>query len=126
MNCYFCQVDIPTPDKVSRDIFYCPDCPKQHNVSEVITTKNTFNKIEYAHIYIDKSTTYFVGSKWGFSGSGSVSVGPRYHIRLHLLQNYTVIIDANVDASQPLLTLPGLSITPANAEQKLKLYLLFS
>jgi hypothetical protein len=109
MRCYFCQSLLSSHEGTSP----CFSCI---NVNEKIDVRISYlnGKLIYAHIFVFN-----------------------LHVRLHLQDNFTLLIKPDVYSGFPvtpangqqipgvLLQLPGFPITPANAHQKVKLYLTF-
>lgn len=104
--CYFCRAE---ETALRTDRHGCPHCTYNYpGVGWVLSTYDDYGII-FAHIYLDATET----------------PGHWYHVRLHIRDNYTIIRDTN-DFNIDLLKLPGFPINPANAKEKVKLYLLFS
>jgi hypothetical protein len=122
MNCYFCQQEC-LPQGGHNDLdpinWICKNCvqPIKNGTMTVFISPGRLvcHKISktddllFVHIYLDY-TAY-------------PERGRNYHVRLHLQEGYTQIWEAGIRC---LLQFPGFPINPTNAEQKLKLYLLFS
>jgi hypothetical protein len=131
MKCYFCRNDIrmadednPGPYRV-RISETCRYCTVPNNLYDVTTVIDENGDFEYAHIYPDEQ-------KWTTEGISpnipnsimSVPANVAYHILLNIKENTTHI--RMITTIEELLKLPGMSIKPTNAREKLKLYLLFS
>ena len=108
MNCYFCNKECY---HYSSNIhFECYDCKDKYNLYMVLTTYIDGVDLTYAHFYIKLKNNI------------------KYHIRLHLRENRTVVADDKTKflGAPPLLNLNGFPITPENVKQKLPTYLTFS
>ena len=49
-----------------------------------------------------------------------------YHFRLHIRDNFTMLGHPTTNAFNDICKITGFPVNPSNAEEKLKLYLLFS
>lgn len=118
--CYFCRSDEAYIDRVGR--YGCPICSKEYpGVNWSLTTYDNEGLL-FAHIYLNETEVTSVTDH-------NFIVKPRrwYHVRLHLREDYTIVRDADdINHKVDLLKLPGHPITPVNAKEKVKLYLLFS
>lgn len=128
MKCYFCRNEIQMrPDHSAgpyrvRISETCPHCAPTYNLHEVCTTVDENGEFEYAHIYPDKQK--YITVQGPRPSPIHVPTNTTYHIRLNIKEN-TTYIGVNTTIKD-LLNLPGMPIKPANAREKLKLYLLFS
>ena len=132
MNCYFCQQPLKLEKSRSNNFHNsyesCENCIKHHDLLDVYTVLDDHQELLFAQIYVGHNYKVIT-----IPGPGSLSfcsshfeLGRKYQIRLHLKQYYTNICETTGDDIKQLLQIPGFPINPANAKEKLKLYLLFS
>lgn len=122
MNCYFCNNSLEYINKDGWE--YCEQCEKDHDVF-VYTVDDLEGKLLFAHIYIDKTTKIQVPSRWG--PPMIITVGYKYHFRLHLQENKTMLLFTNGETIfEELNTFEGFPITPSNAKERLQTILTFS
>jgi len=121
MQCYFCQTPVPVSVNDNNSTYFgtyqCLNCPQRCRVDQVYTSWKTNNTILlYAHIYVVLSNR-------------------KYHIRLHLINNYTDIAlcvcanqysDLHPYYEKDILQMPDFPLNPANAHYRLKTILTFS
>lgn len=84
----------------------------------------------YAHIYIDRTETHLfhmpnIAGKIP-SRTETIITGHMYHFRLHIRDNFTMLGHPTTNAFNDICKITGFPVNPSNAEEKLKLYLLFS
>jgi hypothetical protein len=123
MKCYFCQNAIYDIDQ--NGFFDCEACAKKITTGKGQVIHVTDGQgLLFVHIYIDRRTICRLGGS--VFGSTSYVEGCSYHFRLHVRENYTNLgIPTDSDVND-ICKITGFPINPDNAEEKLKLYLLFS
>lgn len=127
MKCHFCQNELERDDTQPRhssphyeDWKSCNHCTSTSGIYMVLTND------EFAHMYMDKQEFGRVPGPPNIPGGDMFfPKNEVFVIRLNLLTNSTDIYTYFYEP-KPLMHLPGFPINPANAKEKLKLYLLFS
>lgn len=134
IKCFFCnsplEMELDTsggPFRV-RHSLSCKLCEKQGNLHEVISTYKEDGSFQYAHIHTDEPNYKLIDQPRMIGRHILPPIRVRtnisYHIRYNVDENTTDIIElGDID---PIVSVPGQKINPANAREKLKLYLLFS
>jgi hypothetical protein len=132
MKCYFCQNELeldtinPRPSSPHWDAWKsCSHCTSTYNVYEVITGVDTKGNLDFALIRLDEPDNWYDAHQIPPPEMYEPPVKPSFMIRLNLCSNNTDIYYWHLGPTM-VLRLPGYPINPANAREKLKLYLLFS
>ncbi len=109
MNCYFCQNDITKYRLIGltkpAGIFYCKYCTKTHDLYNVTVAIGTNQAPIEAYIHIDR----------------------QYVFRIDYYSNKTYLLSRQLwRHDETVVTADNTSVTPTNAHNKFKTYLLFS
>lgn len=128
MNCYHCKAELSKGD---TGHFHCPDCIKKYDLMDVIMcNENDHSNIPlYFHIYVaspDYKVVTIPSPRPPMISAMHFEVGRKYHVRLHLQENYTAIASPCGDNYNHIVDVPGFPITPENVRRKLPTYILFS
>lgn len=122
MKCYFCHNDLT---QLIQYQYPCPSCKEMYKLQDVIMCTDIDDRILFAHMYLtDKD--YRIIHLPGAFGLTSIEVGKKYHVRLHLREDFTVIASPLNNEYNHITNLPGFPLNPSNIHQKLKTYILFS
>jgi hypothetical protein len=132
MKCYFCQNELELDTTNPRfssphwDTWKsCDYCTSTYGLYEVVTGVDAKGNLEYAHIRLDKPDYDYDAHEIPPPEMYEPPVKPQFIIRLNLYSNDTDIYHYHLSPII-VLRLPGYPINPANARDKVKLYLLFS
>jgi len=129
IRCYFCQTYL---EESYANIHFCVTCQKDFDLNHVSTVVDNSGLLCYAHIYLlgpDYKTVVVPTARHpNFPGVGSLTLetGTKYHVRLHLQEEFTSISKPLNDSYNHIVDVPGFPITPANIRKKLPTYILFS
>jgi hypothetical protein len=129
MKCYFCDNELKAQrESLSYKVWApCSFCCSNYQLDDVTTSQDEDGSVIYAHIYPDEQKYGTIYSGSNIPGSNINYPSNRtYHIRLNVKENTTDIRQVHSHDQKVILHLPGLTINPSNAREKLKLYLLFS
>jgi hypothetical protein len=130
ITCFFCGSPlVMAPDnsggnfrvKVSES---CKKCEADGNLDEVTSTYNDDGSFNWIHIFTDKQEYTTIMAGFPIPRPMYFRKNRSYHIRYHVETDTTdIMVLGDVD---PIVSVPGQKIKPANAREKLSLYLLFS
>ncbi len=130
MKCYYCQNEVVMEKSKSGGQFHprisesCNHCTDNSDVYHVSTVVDEEGNYKYVHIYTEEQKYTRLGATNFFNRGIVVPTNTTYHIRLNIKDNSTSVMVYGT--TEEILNVPGMSITPANAKAKLKLYLTFS
>ena len=128
MKCYFCQEELYDTER--NGFFDCQECSQKISGKGSVTMVTDAQGLLYAHIYIDRTTSHTyhmpnIALKIA-SGPRSYTTGHVYHFRLHIREGFTNFGAPSDYEFNDICKITGFPVNPSNAEEKMKLYLLFS